>query len=151
MGEIEGPREGTGQIVRLYAEVATVQLDEGEVEAVIREAAAGSGAALGALNHVGRWLGVGLAALVNILNPRLIVLGGRFARIHPYVIDAIEDELARRALPASRALIRIVPATMGFDASLLGAAELAFEPLLNDPASWLDRTIHAPGRGTACA
>jgi predicted NBD/HSP70 family sugar kinase len=122
-----------------------------EVEAVIREAAAGSGTALGALNHVGRWLGVGLAALVNILNPRLIVLGGRFARIHPYVIDAIDDELARRALPASRALIRIVPATMGVDASLLGAAELAFEPLLNDPASWLDRTIRAPGRGTACA
>jgi ribosome biogenesis GTPase len=40
LGEREGPREGTGQIVRLYAEVATVQLGEGEggdeVEAVIR-------------------------------------------------------------------------------------------------------------------
>ena len=122
-----------------------------EVEAVLREAAAGSTAALGALNHVGRWLGVGIAALVNVLNPRLVVLGGRFARIHPYVIDAIEDELIRRALPASRALVRIVPATMGADAPLIGAAELAFEPLLADPAGWLHRAMPQPGSATACA
>ena len=38
-----------------------------------------------ALEHVGRWLGIGLAGLVNVLNPRLIVLGGLFGRIHPYV------------------------------------------------------------------
>ena len=122
-----------------------------EVEAVMSEAASGSTEAVGALNHVGRWLGVGLAALINVLNPRLIVMGGRFARMHPYVIDAIDAELARRALPASRALTRIVPATMGADASLLGAAELAFEPLVADPASWLHRSIREPRRGRACA
>ena len=40
-------------------------------------------------------------------------------------------------LPGSRALVRIVPARLGVDAPLLGAAELAFEPLLADPAAWL--------------
>ena len=55
--------------------------DEGEragVEAVVRDAAQGSETALAALDHVGRWLGLGLASLVNILNPRLVVLGGLF-------------------------------------------------------------------------
>ena len=106
---------------------------------------AGPSVALSALDHVGRWLGVGLAGLINVLNPRLIVLGGLFGRIYPYVRQSLEAELDRRALPASRALVQIVPAALGADAPLLGAAELAFEPLLADPASWL-RTARFPAR-----
>jgi predicted NBD/HSP70 family sugar kinase len=108
------------------------------VDAVIREATGGSVAALVALEHVGRWLGLGLAGLVNVLNPQLIVVGGLFGRIHPFVEGALEKELVRRALPAPRALVRVVPASLGVDAPLLGAAELAFEPLLADPAAWLE-------------
>jgi predicted NBD/HSP70 family sugar kinase len=109
----------------------------GEVEAVLREAEAGSPAALSALDHVGRWLGFGLAGLINVFNPRLVVLGGLFGRIHPLVSEILEAELDRRALPAPRKLVRVVPATLGIDAPLLGAAELAFEPLLADPAAWM--------------
>jgi predicted NBD/HSP70 family sugar kinase len=115
-----------------------------EVEAVLREAADGSAIALAALDRVGRWLGLGLAGLVNVFNPRLIVLGGRFARIDPFIRRALEDELAQRALPASRALVRVVPAGLGIDAPLRGAAELAFDPLLADPASTIadrDRSV----------
>jgi predicted NBD/HSP70 family sugar kinase len=107
------------------------------VAMVLAEAAEGSPTALGALDHVGRWLGIGLAGLVNVFNPRLIVLGGLFSEVHPYVRLRIEQELDRRALSAPRALVRVVPAGLGVDASLLGAAELAFEPLLADPAAWL--------------
>ncbi len=109
----------------------------GAVDAVVEEARAGSSVALAAFEGVGRWLGVGLAGLVNVLNPRLVVLGGLFGRIHPFVEAALEAELDRRTLPGSRALVRIVPARLGVDAPLLGAAELAFEPLLADPAGWL--------------
>jgi predicted NBD/HSP70 family sugar kinase len=71
------------------------------------------------------------------LQPALIVLGGIFGRILPYVGRTLEDELDRRALAAPRRLVRIVPGTLREDAPLLGAAELAFEPLLVDPAGWL--------------
>lgn len=108
-----------------------------EVDAVLEEARAGSAVALAAFDTVGRWLGVGLAGLVNVLNPRLVVLGGLFGRIHPFAGDALEGELDRRSLPGSRALVRVVPARLGVDAPLLGAAELAFEPLLADPAARL--------------
>ena len=107
------------------------------VDAVLLEAAAGSGVALAALDHVGRWLGIGLASLVNLLNPRLVVLGGRFARIHPYVRQALHAELDRRTLPAARMLVTVVPTSLGVDGPLLGAAELALEPLLADPAQWV--------------
>jgi predicted NBD/HSP70 family sugar kinase len=108
-----------------------------EVAAVLREAGEGSAAALSALDDVARWLGFGLAGLVNILNPQLVVLGGLFGRIHPFVARTLEAELDRRVLPAPRRLVRVVPAGLGVDAPLLGAAELAFEPMLADPAGWM--------------
>jgi predicted NBD/HSP70 family sugar kinase len=107
------------------------------VDAVLAEASAGVPRAREALAEVGRWLGTGLAGLVNIFNPELVVLGGLLGRIHPYVAATVAAEVHRRALPAPRELVRIVPASLGVDAPLLGAAELAFEPLLADPAAWL--------------
>jgi predicted NBD/HSP70 family sugar kinase len=115
------------------------------VERVLLEAAAGSATARAALDHVGRWLGIGIAGLVNLFNPRLVVLGGMHGRILGAVRPALESELARRALPGPRAMVRVVPAALGADAPLLGAAELAFEPLLADPAAWfpdVDRAFH---------
>jgi predicted NBD/HSP70 family sugar kinase len=108
-----------------------------EIAAILKEAGEDSPVALSALDDVGRWLGIGLAGLVNVLNPQLIVLGGLFGRIHPHVARTLERELDRRVLPAARRLVRVAPATLGVDAPLLGAAELAFEPLLADPAKWL--------------
>ncbi len=106
-----------------------------ELDAVLGEAAAGLPRAIAALDETGRWIGLGLAGLVNVFNPRLIVLGGLLGRIHPFVNEAIETELDRLALPAPRRQVRVVPATLGVDAPLLGAAELAFEPMLSDPAA----------------
>jgi predicted NBD/HSP70 family sugar kinase len=107
------------------------------VDAVLRDAAAGSPEALDALRENGRWLGIGLAGLVNVLNPELVVLGGLFGRIHPFVRTSIDEELDRRALAAPRRLVEVIPAKLGVDAPLLGAAELAFEALLANPADWM--------------
>jgi D-xylose transport system substrate-binding protein len=117
------------------------------VDAVRARAAAGDATALGALAEVGLWLGIGLAGLVNMLNPARVVLGGHLASLHRFVAATIEDTLDHRALRAPRALVEIVPATLGVDAAVLGAAELAFEPILADPASWFD----GPGTATAAA
>ncbi len=106
-------------------------------ESVLESAEGGSSFALEAFAETGRWLGIGLAGIINILNPRLVLLGGRLARGYPYSRSALEAELDRRVLRASRQMVRVMPASLGLDAPLLGAAELAFEPLLNDPAAWL--------------
>ena len=53
------------------------------VETVLRRGRRGDPAALAALEHVGRWLGIGLAGLVNMLNPRVVVLGAMHGRIYP--------------------------------------------------------------------
>jgi predicted NBD/HSP70 family sugar kinase len=106
-------------------------------EALLVEAEAGVPAALDAFNDTARWLGIGLAGIVNVLNPSLVLLGGRLTASYPYVRSTLEAELDRRVLRASRRLVRVVPTSLGDDAPLLGAAELAFGPLLADPAAWL--------------
>ncbi len=121
--------------------------DEGRdgIDAVLRDAEAGDATALAAIDDVGRWLGIGLGGLVNVLNPRLVILGGPNARLLPLARERIEAELERYALPASRSQVRIVPAELGVDAPLVGAAEMAFDPLLSDPAAWFgqpDSALH---------
>jgi predicted NBD/HSP70 family sugar kinase len=107
------------------------------VDEVLAAARGGDARAREAVASVGHWLGLGLASLVNILNPRVVVLGGLFSRIFPLVADRLESELDRSALAAPRSLVRLAPAALGIEAPLLGAAELAFEPFLADPAAWL--------------
>lgn len=107
------------------------------IDDLLAAAEAGVPAVLVALETEARWLGLGLAGLVNLLNPRLIVLGGLFGRLYPHLAKTLEVELDRSSLAAPGALARVAPATLGEDAPLLGAAELAFEPFLTDPAAWL--------------
>ena len=109
----------------------------GEVDTVLLDAAAGVPEAIAAVDSVGRWLGFGMAGLINVLNPQLVVLGGLFGRIYPQVSETLRGELDRRALLSRLCMVRVVPAALGVDAPLLGAAELAFEPLLADPAAWM--------------
>ncbi len=116
-----------------------------EVERLLADAEGGDERALAALRHVGDWLGVGIAAIVNVFNPRVVILGGLFDRIHPFIIAVVEDRLEARALEAPREVVRVVPAALGSESVLLGAAEHAFEPFLSDPAAWLaprDGNVH---------
>ena len=139
---------GEGVLLRLAGQSASG--GRPAVDALLAAVEGGDPVALAAIDHVGRWLGIGLAGLVNIFDPRLIVLGGRFARLAPYVESTVEAELDRRALVAPRGLVRVTPAALGEDAPLLGAAELAIEPLLSDPAAWLgQRPDQADGSGFA--
>ncbi len=108
-----------------------------QVGELLSDAAGGNREALEALHRTGSWLGIGISAIVNVFNPRVVVLGGLFDRIEPYVMASIEEQLHARGLAAAREQVRVVPAALGGDATLLGAAELAFEPFLTDPAAWL--------------
>jgi predicted NBD/HSP70 family sugar kinase len=116
-----------------------------EMDALLVDAATGDERTIAALAETGHWLGIGLAGLVNVLDPRLVVFGGLFERILPYVAAIVEGELDRRTLPAPRRLVRVVAGRLGSEAPLIGAAELAFEPVLADPALWVSRSDDVSG------
>jgi predicted NBD/HSP70 family sugar kinase len=103
------------------------------VSELLAEAARDDPSARAAVQTVGQWLGIGIASLVNIFNPELVVLGGFFSKLYPHVEMALREQVRTRAMAPARNFVNIVPAMLGPDAALLGAAELALEPMLADP------------------
>src|SRR5919112_832525 len=87
-----------------------------------------------ALRRVGRFLGLGLGSIVNVLNPEVVVLGGVLRWLYPVVREATDEALATAALVAPREQVRVVVPALGGDAVLVGAAERCFEAVLADPA-----------------
>ncbi len=102
------------------------------VEAVVALAAAGDRQAKAGLRRVGGWLGIGVANLVNLFNPEVVVFGGVFRQIFPATEPLVREAL-RTALAAPREQVRLALPKFGGDSTLLGAAESAFAPLLDDP------------------
>lgn len=90
-------------------------------------AAAGDSLATAVLAEAGRWLGIGLANIINILNPDLVIIGGGVAAAGELLLGPARREVAARALPVPRRHVRIVPAALGGDAGPIGAATLVPE------------------------
>ncbi len=104
------------------------------VDLLLERAAANDAVALEALSEEGRWLGIGIAGLINACDPDVVVLGALFNRILPSIRPALDAELARRSIHGLDRVVPVLGAALGSDATLMGAAELAFTPLLADPA-----------------
>jgi glucokinase len=81
--------------------------------------------ALEIFRRMGVYLGIGLANLINILNPEIIVIGGGVVNGWDLFEKHMHHEVEERAFPLLR--VKIVRAKCGDDAGLLGAARLAFK------------------------
>ncbi len=87
----------------------------------------GDAAAIAALATIGRNLGVGIASLLNIFNPDVVVIGGGVLAAGELLLGPARDEVARRALRAVGEHVQIVPAHFGAEAGLVGAGALALD------------------------
>jgi glucokinase len=107
-GELRAGREITGALVTELAH---------DGDATAREI----------LALVGERLGVGVASIVNALNPEVVVIGGGAVAGGELLLEPARRVVAERALPPSRDQVRIVPAHFGDEAGMIGAAILALE------------------------
>lgn len=103
--------------------------------AVVDAAARGDANAQAAVRQVGDWLGLGLANLVNVFNPEMVIFGGTLREVYLAAAAQVRSRLNATALPAARERVRLRTPQLGENAALVGAAELAFERLLADPLS----------------
>jgi glucokinase len=97
-------------------------------ELVTRAAVEGDAAAVAILAEVGRRLGEGVAGLVNVLDPEIVVVGGGVAEVGDLLLEPIRRAYAESVEGGDvRADVPIVPAALGNDAGAIGAALLAIE------------------------
>ncbi|HET6498627.1 MAG TPA: ROK family protein [Coriobacteriia bacterium] len=95
-------------------------------EAVVRAALKGNAAAREIMLDAGEVLGRALVGLVNLLNPRLVVVGGGIGESCAFMVEHAAAVVSGEAL-AGRKDVRFVQAELGNDAGVLGAAALAFD------------------------
>jgi len=117
----ERPRSGLGRALAGGREISGPLVTE--------LAHDGDAAAIDALAAIGRWLGVGVANLVNMLNPDVVVIGGGVIAAGELLLEPARAVVAERALSPSKEHARIVPARFGAEAGMLGAATLALDGL----------------------
>ncbi|HEX8084742.1 MAG TPA: ROK family protein [Solirubrobacteraceae bacterium] len=78
---------------------------------------------------IGMRLGAGIAGLVNLLNPSVVVVGGGMVAAGELLLEPARTVVRERALPPSRDVVSIVPARFGEESGMLGAALLAYDGL----------------------
>ena len=96
----------------------------------------GDVAAVAAVRDAGRWLGIALAAVVNLVDVPCVVLGGSYAELAPWLRDAIARELEQRVVSAAWSPVRITGATLGGAAAVRGAGALPIHAIIADPDSY---------------
>ena len=100
---------------------------------VVNAAMSGDRQAQFAVRQVGEWIGFGVGNLANIFNPEAVIFGGTLRDVFLVAAAQIRSRMNAIALPAAREHIRMRTPGLGNDAALIGAAELAFAHLLDDP------------------
>lgn len=103
--------------------------DAGSVTAEVVAAAARKGDFL-AQNLIGEtvtYLGMGIANIVSILNPEIVVLGGGLFQASDLLLEPVRREFRRWAQPLAARAVRIEVSTLGEDAGLVGCGRLAWD------------------------
>jgi glucokinase len=99
-------------------------------EALVERARGGDAEAAGALEQIGRLLGIGIGSLVNVFGVQLVVVGGGFGiAAAQFLFEPALEAARREALAPGRDGLRIVSAELGEDAGLVGAGFVGFATL----------------------
>lgn len=109
--------------------------DADELERALSAAVeAGDPAVVAEVDRQTRFLATALRTATNVFDPQLIVLGGFLGALHGLDPERLPRLVGEQALAASAERLAIVRSGLGSDILMIGAAELAFGPLLADPA-----------------
>ena len=109
-----------------YADSVLQSGDDLTAEQIYVAGMKGDELALEVFRRMGVYLGIGLANLINILNPEMIVIGGGVANGWELFEKDMRHQVDDHAFPLPAAEVKIVRAERGDDAGLLGAARLGF-------------------------
>ncbi|KAA3664501.1 MAG: ROK family transcriptional regulator [Chloroflexi bacterium] len=96
--------------------------------------------AVAALHETGEWLGIGIASLLNVINPQRVILGGSLSAAEAFVLPVVRETINRRALRWVREKVDIVTAKHGEDAAVMGCIAILFQNVIENPRKWMQET-----------
>jgi glucokinase len=108
-------------------EIVKDKIENITAEKVEIAARGGDPLAMEVISQAGTYLGVGLVNVVNIFNPEMIIIGGGVAKMADLLLNPARQIVRERAFQLAVGAVRVVPAQLGNDAGILGAAVFAFQ------------------------
>jgi predicted NBD/HSP70 family sugar kinase len=81
---------------------------------------------------MGEQLGKGIAVLINIFNPEMIIIGGKIGLAENYILDPLQLSLNKYAISRIKRDCQIVTSKLGEKAALLGAFALVIDKIFED-------------------
>ncbi|HMK09096.1 MAG TPA: ROK family transcriptional regulator [Anaerolineales bacterium] len=103
------------------------------LERILQAAGEGDPVVREALRQTGTYLGIGIANLVNLLNPSLVAFGGSLSLAHEYLLPVAREVVQQRAMAELRQTTRVVVSSFRQDACVIGGVALVVHDLLSRP------------------
>ena len=123
-------RSGNRGSLEQHASIGAIQRLTGKQPAAMGQLAeAGDADALQFWQDYGRVLGAGLASLVYVLTPAAIIIGGGISASSRFFLPSTLEEIERRVVEPSRVGLKLLPAKLGNQAGMLGAAKLVWDEI----------------------
>ncbi|MFZ5516098.1 MAG: ROK family protein [Candidatus Zhuqueibacterota bacterium] len=96
-------------------------------EYIFHKAAMNEDLAKQTIQEACEYLGVGIASIVNVIDPDIVIIGGGVSEAGPEFISCIENEVKKHAIKAIARKLKVIKASLGNDAGVVGAILLAAE------------------------
>ena len=108
-----------------------VNYDLNQISAEIVAIAANQGDKLGRsiMEETGEYLGTGVANIINLFNPELVIMGGGVARAGDLIFEPLKKAVRKRAFSVSAKVAKIIRVSLGKDCTVIGAAALVLKEM----------------------
>ncbi len=117
------------------------KIDQIDPESIIKYAQKGDQFSIDMIRNEAEYIGKGLSILINLLNPEIIILGGRGSEAREIILHPIQSSIQRYAHVNLQKEVKIVCSDLGYKAGSLGAASLItreiFEPSHLNPNNYV--------------
>lgn len=125
----EGVRSGQSSLLN---ELSDQEIDQIEPQTIIEAANNGDQFAINILSQIGVNLGKGIAILIQLFNPELIILEGKIADAKQFITTPIQQSINTYCMAQLRERTQIALSDLGPDASLLGSVAAVMENIFAD-------------------
>jgi predicted NBD/HSP70 family sugar kinase len=116
-----------------------------KLEQLIDAALGGDDVASAVLEYAGRQLGLGLAMLLNLFNPALVVVGGDIVRSGDLLLGPLRETVSKNCFSENFSHVHIVASRLGESATARGAASIIFDEAIESPATFFQGATRTLG------
>ncbi len=113
----------------LIYKLANYDLNQISAEIVSKAANQGDKLGLNIMEETGEYLGTGVANIINLFNPELVIIGGGVTRAGDLIFEPLKKAVQKRAFSVSAKVAKIIPVSLGKDCTVIGAAALVLKEM----------------------